>query len=178
MTQVRLCFVPEGFACDAHDISAVRAEIYGRIAAPEHKRLYAASSAALYRLLGDAARTFRYGENGRPEVDGGSVSLSHTAGLAVCAACDAPVGIDIERRDRALTPNLQRWFHSIDDWVAAEACVKMTGEGIAAVRRYVRDGSIMRAPDGSAFARIKLFDRGDHRVCVCCPGEFEIKIIE
>ncbi|MFY7070367.1 type I polyketide synthase [Nocardiopsis changdeensis] len=67
-----------------------------------------AGAAALRRCL-DRAATVRHRPDGRPEVDGAHVSVSHGAGAALAVCADTPVGCDIEevvRRDRAAWADL------------------------------------------------------------------------
>ncbi|MGW0905929.1 4'-phosphopantetheinyl transferase family protein [Streptomyces sp. NPDC002853] len=92
--------------------------------------------------------------HGRPAVAGGSgphFSLSHTDGLALLAFADRPVGADVERLPSASTvtdvaaslhPQEQRELAQLPPadrplaftrcWTRKEACLKGTGEGLAA----------------------------------------------
>ncbi len=90
-----------------------------------------AAKAAAGRLWGlDPARVeVLHGQDGRPvlfspdgPLEAGLVSISHTAGAAVGAAGPAPVGVDLERRDRRLTDRLARWaFTGLERELAASA---------------------------------------------------------
>lgn len=141
---------------------------------PAQRLEYAASSLALERAAACLApgklASFRYDGAGRPCVDGLYVSLSHSAGLALCCAGHAPVGVDTERRDRCLSEAMLKKFGSLEDFMALEARVKMTGEGLASGLRAYRPGS------GDAPVT-RFFDIGDHRVCVCCAEEFEVEFV-
>ncbi|WP_306369325.1 SDR family NAD(P)-dependent oxidoreductase [Nocardiopsis sp. CC223A] len=67
-----------------------------------------AAAAALRRCL-DRPAAVRHRPDGRPEVDGAHVSVSHGAGAVLAVSADAPVGCDIEevvRRDRAAWADL------------------------------------------------------------------------
>lgn len=143
----------------------------------EARAQHIASSAALHALLGDRALTFRYGENGRPLAEGGYVSPAHTRGMAACAFCDVPVGCDIEPGDRRFTDAMKKRFGTLDQWLALEACVKMTGEGLTGIRKYRRCGGRMLDEKGEGIAYVKLLDHGEYRVAVCCGEDFEIEII-
>lgn len=144
---------------------------------------YLASTMALRRALfaftGDdrAFMSFRYGDNGRPETAAAFVSLSHTDGLAVCAAANVSVGVDIERADRPLTPRLMETFPTIDHWLAMEACVKMTGEGLAGRNNYTLSGNAMLDKNGAPFARVTFIDRPPYRICVCAERESAVEIV-
>lgn len=162
------------------DMVPARRERFLQMKNPEQRAQYAASTRALERALfeftGDwrAALSFRYGENGRPETDGAYVSLTHTAGMAACAVGRAAVGVDMEKRVREFSDAMKKRFPSLDDWLAMEACVKMTGEGLAGMRKYVRAGAEMRDADGNRAAYLKFIDIGEYRAAVCCTDEFEI----
>lgn len=99
------------------------------------------------------AGTLRQLESGKPVagdgVDGLSVSISHTAGVVAVAVCArGPLGVDIERVGRPRPRVAGRVFAEADAsalaalpaaeqplaftrlWTAAEACAKLTGEGL------------------------------------------------
>ena len=162
------------------DMAPARRERFLQLKNREQRAQYVASTRALERALfeftgdGNAYLSFRYGENGRPETDGAQVSLAHTDAMAACAAGRAAVGVDIERRDRKFSAALTKRVPTLDDWLALEACVKMTGEGLAALRKYVRVGDEMRDADGNRVACLKYVDIGEYRAAVCCAEEFEI----
>lgn len=162
------------------DMAEARRERSLQIKNSGQRAQYAASSRALARALCEytgcagAFRSFRYGKNGRPEADGARVSLAHTDGMAVCAVGRMAVGVDIERRDRELSAALRKRVPSLDDWLALEACVKMSGEGLAGMHKYVRVGEEMRDAEGKLTAYLKFVDAGEYRAAVCCEAEFEI----
>ena len=79
-----------------------------------------------------------------PERPGLFLSLSHTAGAAVLALSDAPVGVDVERL-RAIPPRLGRDFAGGEEtfwrrWTAAEAAAKREGRGAGALLPLGRGG--------------------------------------
>lgn len=73
------------------------------------------------------------------------ISISHTAGVAVLAAADFPVGVDIERTDRQkqLQRIKSRFMTDIDSgsllqaWTLKEATFKAAGVGDPDLRHYV-----------------------------------------
>ena len=94
---------------------------------------------------------FAYGEHGKPTLrDYPDVhfSMSHTRGAVAVVLSDNPVGIDIERADRRISPTLVRHCMNEDEcrriesaanpqaeflrlWTMKEATAKRTGYGIA-----------------------------------------------
>ncbi len=174
---------------DANDnsiisMSPARRARYEEITEPSVKRQYLASSRAVAASAAavtgniDSALTFRYAENGAPEVDGAYISPAHTEGMAACAAADVPVGLDIEPRGRYLSEAMLRKIGPLDNFLALEACVKMTGEGLARGRnRYHISGNIIVDADGIFVANVRFIDHGNFRICVCCSEEFEIKML-
>jgi len=168
----------------AAPMSAARRARYEQLLDPDMKRQYAASSvatdAALCALTGghEAALTFVYDENGAPKVAGAYVSPTHTKMLAACAACDVPAGLDMEDMHRKLSGAMLARFGSLDGWLALEACVKMTGEGLAAGRnKYILRGNEIFDRDGKFFAYAGFGERDGCRYCVCCREKFEIIIV-
>ncbi|MDT0329480.1 type I polyketide synthase [Nocardiopsis lambiniae] len=85
-----------------------------------------ATTAALRRCLDRPVRV-RHRPDGRPEVDGAHVSVSHGAGVTLAVAADAPVGCDIEEvvgRDRTARADLL----GPDALAVADLLVTETGE--------------------------------------------------
>lgn len=104
---------------------------------------------------------FRYGEHGKPELDGLHFNISHSGErLAAAFSCDGPVGLDIEkisRRDRA-RDIAARYFSvrecaelkTSDDaeylcrfyrlWTAKEAVMKATSLGFALELAHIEIG--------------------------------------
>ena len=160
------------------EMSPARSEKYRSIKNDAVRTQYLASSAALHGILGDNATSFRYGDNGRPCVDGGFVSCAHTDGAAVCVFSDVPVGCDIEKSGRELTGKMQMRFGDIHEWLALEACVKMTGEGLAGIKIYRRSGDVMLDMDGNIVAHARFLEYDEYSIAVCCSEEFEIKTAE
>lgn len=173
-------------ACDAAEthMSPSRAARYEQLKNPELRKQYLASSraieTALCALTGDGGRwrTFTYAESGAPQALGAYVSPAHTDSMAACAVADVPVGIDIERRDRQLSEKMIRRIGNIDHFLALEACVKMTGEGLAAgIGSYKLHENEMIDRNGNHAAYAVFLDHDVYRVCVCCRKKFEIVIV-
>ena len=121
-----------------------------------------------------------------PERPGLFLSLSHTAGAAVLALSDAPVGVDVERL-RAIPPRLGRRVGAETpeafwrQWTAAEAEAKRTGRGAGAVLAALRGAEepaggggplrklgadVCPIPLGPGFA-----------AAVCGEGNFPLRIV-
>ncbi len=102
---------------------------------------------------GEWERMLSYGPSGKPyraDFSGIHFNITHTAGLIACAVSGGPVGIDAERI-RDFPEAVFRRFDTAERdfvsgsadmceafmrvWTMKEACVKLTGEGIAAFDR-------------------------------------------
>ena len=68
----------------------------------------------------------RYDERGAPVCENCFVSITHTDAKIVIAVSVSPVGVDIEKSNRALP----RGISGVNAWTAYEAHCKLTGEGI------------------------------------------------
>lgn len=105
---------------------------------------------SLYTGVSPAAIRFRYGPNGRPEIDGLRFNLSHTGDLALLAVGDgAPLGADIEALRPVSLDVARRYFApgEVDAlmalpwrhrqsaffrcWTRKEAYLKALGTGLA-----------------------------------------------
>lgn len=128
-----------------------RAEAFTR---DEPRRRFIVARARLRERLGaelgvpPAEVSFRYGPNGKPEVDGVEFNVAHTGDLALCAISDRPVGVDVERvRPMKNAAALaERWFHAEEvariaaavdplaeffrTWTMKEAALKLVGVGV------------------------------------------------
>lgn len=87
--------------------------------------------------------------HGRPRARGAHVSLAYAPGLAVLAwSPTTPLGVDVEHSDAVPPPP----FTAVS-WTAAEAVLKLTGEGLRRDPATVRPGDEARLlpldlPDG------------------------------
>ncbi len=128
----------------------------------------------------------RYGENGRPFLDGSELdfNITHTDTAVFCAISrdgDGRVGIDAERVDRVSTLRsmalAQRWFTGeerrifakaptpetfLSIWTKKEALVKWTGDGMRALRE--EDTTSAHTKYGVTFADYRV---GDTSVTLC-----------
>lgn len=105
---------------------------------------------ALKRSFGLEQAAYTYSSGGKPYISGHpeiQFNLSHTKGILACAVSDRPVGIDVEGIRpvlpsvlRKMTERERAYILSADDqaeafmrvWTMKEACIKMTGQGLAA----------------------------------------------
>jgi len=188
------------------DISAARAHLDGwvgvldegerrRMAAfvrDEDRTRYGVAHAGLRRLLGrwmgtgpaDVRLTNQPcvhcgGPHGKPEaVDGPQWSMTHSADLAVYAVAAWPVGVDVERVDRAVDPvGLSAYLHPRERaelaalppdelragffrcWTRKEAYLKGTGAGLneSLSRWYVGTAeSTVDTPEGWSLATVPV----------------------
>lgn len=131
---------------------------------------------------------FTYLPDGRPYVrKGPRISISHTSGMAVCAASDVPVGADIEPAGRVFSPGMERKIllpgeeaprGLLGAWVDKEAHVKLTGEGIAnAMLRTKISGSMAYDDYGNFLSYIERPDIPGFLVSVCCREKFNIIMV-
>ncbi len=67
-----------------------------------------------------------YDSLGKPAAENCCVSISHTQDIFLLATSQVEVGIDIERKDRKISPRLG----TIEEWTELEAYAKYLGTGI------------------------------------------------
>jgi 4'-phosphopantetheinyl transferase len=192
--------VESGFRYREGALSAARREKIDRIKSPEARELSAAADLALDFALARNVPGYApppdlsYDEKGRPSVPGAYVSISHTRGLAACAISDAPVGLDVEWERpmnekiarRALSPDEIAAFLASDGqsefllmkWVAKEAYLKLTGEGIAGgMHKYTEKEGLILDANGLACARVVRPVLAGYRIAVCQDRPFTCELI-
>ncbi len=173
-------------------------------------RLAAKNAAGRLWGLPPEAVEVRTGPEGRPDVRplrpplagaGLHVSISHTPGAAAGAAGPAPVGVDIERRERPLSERVRAWAFDgaeralIDAadpglpwppalalWCAKEAAAKSWGRGLlnhlSRVRATGADWAAGRLTvawldaEAPATAEARLLISGDYLLALAERGEF------
>lgn len=101
----------------------------------------------------------QYMPNGKPILvrgreQAGYISISHTGDTLVMAFSDKPVGIDIERRNRSVSPKI---CGSIEEWTKREAYGKWLGVGLN------KDVLSATLPDSI----INTFNYGEYVVSAC-----------
>ena len=135
----------------------------------------------------------RYGEHGKPEVEGCFFNLSHSQDMAVCVISDSLVGCDIERinserkgiAERFFTENEIQYLNQFDEkaqnvefyrlWTMKESYLKMTGEGtsfplnrvefkIGECVEVYRDGKLCEC-------HIKEYDIDGYKLTICSMGD-------
>ena len=144
------------------------------------KRLQSAACelALSYAMSGDKLLPPVYSRlwNGKPIVENGFISLSHTKGAAAAAYSEMPVGIDIEFvrpiapavKKRLLSPSEMSLpdSHILSRFTMKEAYLKLTGEGVFGGMRdvYETEGRVFREGVFKAFA--SHFDGCAHACCI------------
>lgn len=129
--------------------------------------MLARNSIAEWCAVPPESLNFGIGEHGKPYVKSLAVefNVSHCDNMVVCAVCDTPVGIDIQRikpvnlkiakricNDKELetlfgyTPTDKDFIYCENEetlkrffclWTEKEACVKYTGNGLADIKKTI-----------------------------------------
>ncbi|MEA2604485.1 MAG: enediyne polyketide synthase [Acidobacteriota bacterium] len=120
------------------------------------------SHGAVFRLLGDGAlRQLRHRPDGRPEVDGGQVSVSHAGRLVLAVTRDGRVGCDLEAVS-ARPEEVWRGLLGPDRFRLAELIARERGEtpDAAATRVWTAMESLAKAgaPNGAPLT-LEIADR-------------------
>lgn len=173
--------------------------------AQDRKLALAANLLLKYVLnsYGVSMMNLKYGDNGKPELDGICFNLSHSGEVAVCAVSDKPVGCDVEKinkmrekvASRFFTERENAYLHQFEGkekdkeffrlWTMKESYMKMTGEGMKlSMKRFefdmemsdvqvIRDGKICSC-------YVKEYMVPGYCVTVCGEEEYdeEIFVIE
>lgn len=166
--------------------------------AQDRKLALAANLLLKYVLdsYGVSMRDLKYGDNGKPELDGIFFNLSHSGEVAICAVSDKPVGCDVEKIDKMREKVASRFFtdrenaylHQFEGeekdkeffrlWTMKESYMKMTGEGMKlSMKRMEFDmdnPNIRVIRDGKACScYVKEYFVIGYCVAVCGEKEFE-----
>ncbi len=145
----------EAFSAQMYEsVDSERRKKVERLRFPKDKRLSLAAGALLKQGLAEIGIeefSLRYGENGKPYIDGEDgifFNLSHSGDYAVCAIFCREIGIDIEKvgtvserlLKRVTTANEYEYLASLDEdlkneefcrlWSAKESYMKYLGTGI------------------------------------------------
>lgn len=133
------------------------------------------------RIRGKSMETIRYGEHGKPEIDGIYFNLSHSHDIAVCAVSDKPVGCDVEKieevtkriAERFFTENEIAYLERFEEeeklneffriWTMKESYMKMTGEGMS-----------LGLKNFEFIFRDKVEVYRENNLCSCTIKEYEI----
>ena len=144
----------------------------------------------------------RYGEHGKPEVEGICFNLSHSQDMVVCAVSEMPVGCDIEMigelkegiAERFFTENEVRYLEQFQGnkkrdefyrlWTMKESYMKMTGEGMSLSLdcfEFIIEDGIMVLRDGIlAECYLEEYQLPGYKLTVCAKeNEFvpEVKYV-
>lgn len=154
------------------------------------KQMALAEIAVLTGLKMRCGRCFKNaylsGNNGKPEAankEHGYLSIAHAGDFGACIWADAPVGMDIEKSDRAIGRIFDRIGNEHDMgfesplalWCAKESYVKLTGEGLSkpfgeiCVKndRIEADGNVfflMKGTTGGCVWAVTMNEKKDIRV--------------
>ena len=158
--RLRLAATPERQAQLASVLSADERERARRFRRDEDRRRFVVCRATLRALVGSclasppAELRFRYGEHGKPALDGDAgleFNVSHSGDVALVAiALDRRIGVDVERHRSVDIDDLAARFFSDDErrgivgsegaeklarfyacWTRKEAYLKATGRGLS-----------------------------------------------
>lgn len=133
----------------------------------------------------------RYGEHGKPEVEGIYFNISHSDDMVVCAVSEMPVGCDIEKvreerssiAERFFTKNEVCYLNQCEEnkrnqefcrlWTIKESYMKMTGEGLSlALNQFeveiLDDNKVNIYRDGKICdCHINEYDIPGYKLAVC-----------
>ncbi|NLF27595.1 MAG: hypothetical protein GX592_06820 [Clostridiales bacterium] len=116
---------------------------------------------------------YRYLDGGKPELLSGPpyISLAHAGNFAICAISDAPVGVDIEERDRK-SPMPVR------EWVGVESYLKLTGEGLSGSFRTLCAGEDEIFLLGRHAAHLARAELGSCLICAASDEPARLTVVE
>ncbi len=82
-------------------------------------------------------------ENGRPLLEHGFISISHSGAIVACAVSEDVVGLDVEElRERSEKLWVRAGVHSYEEWCKKEAYVKFLGSGFTVPPSQVELGDV------------------------------------
>ena len=136
---------------------------------------------ALYHMQDSQVFT---GEHGKPMIEGLEFSLAHSGNLVICAVSDEPVGCDVEKIRVAPKGVAERCFSESEQaylsrfsaeeydreffrlWTMKESYVKMTGEGLGALRNTQSQGGYL-----------SLVELQGYIISVCAEASGAVEVI-
>ncbi|MBO4384793.1 MAG: 4'-phosphopantetheinyl transferase superfamily protein [Clostridia bacterium] len=152
----------------------------------------AAELALSYALSGEMLLPpeYRREKSGKPVIEDGFISLSHSGRFAVCAYSPVPVGVDIEiprpvrasvKKRLLSAEELEEWldgFSLLKRFVIKEAYLKMTGEGVfgGLSSLTVTGGRIIRGGETAAVCR--SFDTDEYFLALVSAEDTDTELIE
>ncbi len=106
-------------------------------------------------------------ENGRPMVENGFISISHSGEIVACAVSDHAVGLDVEKlRERSEKLWARAGVNSYEEWCKKEAYVKFLGNGFTVPPSQVMLGD----------AWFSATQMHGYQIAVCSACEREIEL--
>lgn len=137
-------------------MSKTRADKYNRLKSKTDKMHCSAVAFLLNKACPE--KTEFYDKNGKPCIEDGYISISHSGDWALLAVSDKPVGIDIEKIRPIDTKRLIKKFFCeseincaedvgleefFDLWTRKESMLKVNGEGLSGLKQTTADRSFL-----------------------------------
>jgi len=139
---------------------------------------------ALATICQTGVHRLGYSATSQPLIAGRFVSIAHSAGCAVAATSEYPIGVDIEPISRVIDDSLAGYLiadpertifkHSSDiikAWVIKESVLKMRGSGVTGpprslVRILSKEGAIYICKDLVGIIRVKVYRRQGYIIAI------------